>query len=105
MKKLLFVVIGCILLSCASATLTEKGMAVKYVTKEEAPKSCKKINEVYLDETKFEIANSVNEVQILLRNKTAEMGGNYLVIDVIEKHTPGDGRVWYTGNGRVYKCE
>ncbi len=102
MKKIVLFVVAAMFVSCASATLTKKGMEVKYVTKEEAPANCKKVNEVFMIGNEF--GADVNEIQIILRNKVAEMGGNFLVIDVIEKHQPGDGRLWYTGNGRAYKC-
>ena len=82
-----------IITSCAS--LTEKGKTVKYATKSEAPKGCKLIGEV-----EPWGAGSVSQLKIKMRNETGEKGGNYLVVDTIEKERNRA----YIGTGRAYKC-
>ena len=104
MKKILSLILVILLLgmfsSCAS-TLTVKGKEVKYFTKAEAPSNCKEIGEVELG---FPKPISVSEAKIKLRNKTAEMGGDFLVIDTIEVNGEGASK-YYDATGRAYKCE
>lgn len=106
MKKLMFAGI-CIcaisLLSCGSAQLTEGGKNVQYVTKQEAPKNYTKLGEVSVGETSF--ASSVAGAITMLRNETAKMGGDFLVIDVLEKFYGDNGTFWYGANGRAYKSK
>ena len=104
MKKVLGLILLVLLLgvfsSCASS-LTAKGKSVKYVTKSEAPSNCKEIGEV---EIGFPKAVSTSDAKVMLRNETAEKGGNFLVIDTIEVHYNDSGK-YYEAGGRAYKCE
>jgi hypothetical protein len=77
---------------------------VKYVTKTEAPQFCKKIGEVSVGSIIPLL--DMESVKNSMRNKTADMGGNYLVIDEIKTipaPTPG-ASTGYAGSGRAYKC-
>ncbi|HRX16329.1 MAG TPA: DUF4156 domain-containing protein [Spirochaetota bacterium] len=91
------------LAGCFSAQLKE-GAGVDYVTKKEAPAKCKKIGEVELSASNFEVAISASDVIVKLRNKTAIMGGDFLVVDIIEAESNNAGK-YYTGFGRAYKCK
>jgi hypothetical protein len=87
--------------SCAG--LNESGQHVKYATKSEAPKDCKELGEVSIG-TLFPLFDMVS-VKNSMRNKTAEMGGNYLVIDEIKSvHSANGSDSGYAGSGRAYQC-
>ena len=101
-SALIFMILLAVFTSSCMATLTKGGKSVKYVTKAEAPSDCKEIGEVELG---FPKGGSVSDVKIKLRNKTAEMGGNFLVIDTIEVAYDQNGGKYYDGSGRAYKCE
>ena len=93
---------GCVFFaSCAG--LSESAQNVKYATKSEAPAGCKEIGEVATGSLMpmFDMTSVKNS----LRNKTAEMGGNYLVVDEI-KNVPGanGSSNGYAGSGRAYQC-
>jgi len=103
MKKYLAVLLGSFFLfaGCMTVQLTDEAKKVEYVTKQEAPKEYKLIGPVEFGT--FEATSSVQNVIHTLLNKTAAMNGDFLVIDVIEKHYGAQGGSWYTGNGRAYK--
>lgn len=87
--------------SCTS--LNEAAKDVKYSTKSEAPKDCTEIGEVSVG-TLFPLYN-MESVKNSMRNKTTEMGGNFLVIDNIKSVANNTGSTnGYTGSGRAYKC-
>jgi hypothetical protein len=92
---------GCALFaSCAG--LSESAQNVKYVTKSEAPTGCKEIGEVSTGSLMpmFDMTSVKNS----LRNKTAEMGGNYLVVDEIKNVSGSNGSSnGYAGSGRAYQ--
>jgi hypothetical protein len=87
--------------SCAG--LKESAQNVKYSTKSEAPKDCSEIGEVSVGSilSLFDMTSVKNA----MRNKTAEMGGNYLVIDDIKSVRDANGGPGgYAGSGRAYRC-
>ncbi len=87
--------------SCAG--LNESAQTVKYSTKSEAPAGCKEIGEV--SSGSLVPLFDMTSVKNSLRNKTAEMGGNYLVIDAITNVSDTNGRSsGYAGSGRAYQC-
>jgi uncharacterized protein DUF4156 len=102
-NKLFFLLLSIIIarttFSCAS--LSEAGKGVKYATKAEAPSNCTELGEVT---DGFMGSGSIGDVKISMRNNTAEMGGNFLVIDTIEKGYNNNGSTYYKGSGRAYKC-
>ncbi len=83
--------------------LSESAQNVKYATKSEAPAVCKEIGEVSAGSLMpmFDMTSVKNS----LRNKTADLGGNYLVVDEI-KNVPGvnGSSNGYAGSGRAYRC-
>ena len=89
-------------ISCAS--LSEGGKKVQYLTKQEAGPEYELIGEVNVGQGLMSMgAFSVEDVKIKMRNQTAEMGGDLLVIDTIESHNNPDGSRRYSGTGRAYK--
>lgn len=103
MRKIIQLLIAAFLtstiLSCAT-TLTPEGQLVNLVTKKEAPAECELIDDVG---TGFSGKIDANSVKKTLRNQTAELGGNLVVVDTIEAHSGPDG-TFYKGTGRAYKC-
>jgi hypothetical protein len=104
-----------VLASCSS--LNESAQNVKYSTKSEAPKDCKELGEVSVGS--FLPHVTMESVKNEMRNKTAAMGGNFLVIDEIKSvssSTPpmvgsngfmmggGSSSSGYAGSGRAYQC-
>jgi len=86
----------------SAQTLTEGGKNVRYVVKEEAAKDCQELGEVSVGNESFGMPpTSIEEVKTRMRNKTAEMGGNFLVIDAISSLA----NVEFKGSGRAYKCK
>jgi hypothetical protein len=105
LKTILTVLMIVLALGYCSASLTPGGKMVKYVTKQEAPAGCEEIGEVALGA--FDKATSVTDAKVRMRNKAAEQGGNFLVIDTFEKTTMYNNNVqttYYDGSGRSYKC-
>ncbi len=86
---IMFIFVGC-------ASLTEAGKGVRVL--KEAPKNCKELGD--LSSGTFASKPSQTDVKNDLRNKTAEMGGNLLVLDSINSVFRGG----YSGSGRAFKC-
>jgi hypothetical protein len=102
-----------VLSSCVG--LNEAAQNVKYSTKSEASKDCKEIGEVSVGS--ILPLYTIESVKNAMRNKTTEMGGNFLVVDEIKgvpsvssvsnvaggagSYTSTNG---YTGSGRAYLC-
>src|SRR5271154_3977589 len=108
---------ACVLLLASCSGLNESAQNVKYSTKSEAPKDCKEIGEVSVGS--FLPHVTMESVKNEMRNKTAEMGGNFLVIDEIKSVTSstpptigsnglliggGSSSDGYSGSGRAYQC-
>jgi hypothetical protein len=119
MKKTGFYVLmaTCVLLLASCSGLNESAQNVKYSTKSEAPKDCKEIGEVSVGS--FLPHMTMESVKNEMRNKTAAMGGNFLVIDEIKSvssstpptvganglmTTGGSSSSGYAGSGRAYQC-
>ena len=89
--------------------LNEAAKSVKYSTKSEASKDCKEIGEVSVGS--IVTLYTIESVKNAMRNKTTEMGGNFLVIDEVKSVSSGSGvsntaggTSGYTGSGRAYQC-
>src|ERR1700733_1719228 len=108
---------ACVLLLASCSGLNESAQNVKYSTKSEAPKECKELGEVSVGS--FLPHVTMESVKNEMRNKTAAMGGNFLVIDEIKSvsnSTPpmvgsnglmmsgGSSSSGYAGSGRAYQC-
>ena len=101
-----FILILLSLLASGCIALTPGGTNVKYVTKAEAPKDCKLLGEVDVGagaEGFGPQPTNMRDLKILMRNKAAELGANFLVID----HSDSENReqsTTYSGSGRAYQC-
>jgi hypothetical protein len=119
MKKTGFCVLmaACVLLLASCSSLNESAQNVTYSTKSEAPKDCREIGEVSVGSIIAHL--TMESVKNEMRNKTAAMGGNFLVIDEIKSvssSTPptigsnglliggGSTSSGYAGSGRAYQC-
>ena len=106
-----------VLLLASCSGLNESAQNVKYSTKSEASKDCKELGEVSVGSFLPHI--TMESVKNEMRNKTAAMGGNFLVIDEIKSvssSTPpmvgsnglmtggGSSSSGYAGSGRAYQC-
>jgi hypothetical protein len=118
MSKILLSVVRAVatslfLSSCVG--LNEAAQNVKYSTKSEASKDCKEIGEVSVGS--ILPLYTIESVKNAMRNKTTEMGGNFLVIDEIKGVSSGSSvsnvvggtssytsTSGYTGSGRAYQC-
>ncbi len=105
MKKillLLFIFPVIFNLNCISPTkLSPGGRGVKLIMKEEAPDSARLIDDIECDQEE-----SVTSAKNCMRNKTAELGGNLVVIDTVEVSYPDPSNRYmkvYTANGRAYR--
>jgi len=89
-----------VVFSGCQTALTKEGSSVRVIMKEEPPAGAKMLATIESDM----LSNhpSIVSVQNDLRNKTAKLGGNLLVVDVIVA-TSGEGGITYSGNGRAYK--
>ena len=76
----------CVLLLASCSGLNESAQNVKYSTKSEASKDCKEIGEVSVGS--FLPHMTMESVKNEMRNKTASAGGNFLVIDSVERPSP-----------------
>ena len=104
MRHVSLTLLGLLMFGCIS--LTPGGTSVKYVTKAEAPKECKLLGEVDIGSGAMGFepqATNMRDAKILMRNKAAEMGANFLVIDDIESEN-GEHTKTYSASGRAYLC-
>ena len=88
--------------SACGTSLSQGGQQVNYSTKQEPPSDCEMIDSVYHEGT-FECEATVSSLQNALRNKTADLGGNFLVIDTIVTINTKDGSC-FKGAGRAFTC-
>lgn len=107
MQKSRFVIGVLLLASSACVKLDKRAEKVKYVTKAEAPASCSLLGEVEVSDQGFrgpgDIPQSLGELKTVMRNRTADLGGNFLVIDEMDT-VKGENGSEYMGTGRAYKC-
>jgi len=90
------------IIGCATI-LTKEGKFVKLFVKQEAPSNAEFLGDI---ETSFLGEPSVKGVKNYLRNKTAKMGGNLVVIDFIDvTYNRNDGTKMYSGDGRAYRVK
>ncbi len=78
--------------------LTEEGEKVKYVKNQEAPANCVEVGIV--SSGFIQLNMSENELMKQLRNKTANLGGNFLVVESVEASD-----ATFKGKGIAYKCQ
>lgn len=78
--------------------LTEDGEKVKYVKNKKAPANCEEVGTV--SSGFIQLNMSENELIKQLRNKTANLGGNFLVVESVEASD-----ATFKGKGTAYKCQ
>ncbi|PKL35999.1 MAG: hypothetical protein CVV44_17405 [Spirochaetae bacterium HGW-Spirochaetae-1] len=100
LKVSLILLVAMFVFSGCQTALTKEGGAVRIIMKEEPPAGAKML--ATIESGMFSNHPSVVSVQNDLRNKTAELGGNLLVVDVIVAKS-SEGGITYSGNGRAYK--
>ncbi len=101
---LLILLIFLSVLSCATyKELTLAGATVEYQEKGEPPKNAELLGTVQTNDSDSAVS-AIND----LRNKAAELGGNFLIVDIIsssirENFLTGLVETIYSASGRVYK--
>lgn len=90
-------------MSCMTTKPTVAGNDVEYAMKQEAPDEYIFIADISIGEGLEFGAKSISDLKVKMKNMTAELGGDFLVIDTIEKKDVGIMFGPYAGTGRVYK--
>jgi len=98
--------IGLALAGCATGIqLTDAGEGVRHVSRADMPTSCNLLGDVAIgippDAAR---PRTEEELIMLMRNKTGELGGNYVVLDSSTTEQDSDGRDYYRGRGIGYAC-
>ena len=92
--------VGCFSLSPGAKT-------VQFVVKADPPKGCQLVGSVDTKSGSAGLTISIlyeDDVHTILRNKVAERGGNFLVIDSITNAPDDDGTLVFNGAGRGFRC-
>jgi len=106
MKNLLVVLAAFLAVGCAtSISLTTRGTRVQHVAAADVPIGCEVLGDVPIgippDAAR---PRTEDELIILMRNKTGELGGNYVMVDSSDRRTGAAGETYWVGRGRAYHC-
>jgi hypothetical protein len=82
--------------SCATAPILAEGKEVRLLVKSEPDVSCKELGDVNTGNDWFK---NIEDVKVVLRNKSAALGANVATLDVLEND--GDLK---KGSGRAFQC-
>ena len=99
-----------ILLSIGSVgcfSLSPEAQKIQFVMKADPPKNCLFVGQVNTKTGTDGLTVSIlyeDDVTIILRNRVAKRGGNFLVIDTITSAPDENGVVAFTGLGRGFQC-
>ena len=96
MKHILTV--GLVLIASSCVSLTDGGKNVR-IGKTVPDKNCQEINTVYGEASMGSPAQKLESAQNELRNKTANLGGNFVVMDIAS-----GGYYGASIAGRAFKC-
>jgi hypothetical protein len=92
---------------CACSTtlqLTERGTTVTALDGSDVPDGCTIVGDVAIGiPPDAGRPPTEEELVILMRNKTGQMGGTHLVIEMRDRREDA-GSVHYVGRGRAYRC-
>jgi len=91
---------------CSTAImLTDQGEVVHVATDAELPGGCNLIGDIPIGlQSDAARPPTEGDLVILMRNKTGDQGGNYVVVDSKEQRgETEEGRFW-VGRGRAYNC-
>ncbi len=91
--------------ACSTALqLTDRGTLVTAVDGHVVPDGCTIVGDVGIGiPPDAGRPGTEEELVVLMRNKTGQMGGTHVVIDTSERREDG-GSVHYVGRGRAYRC-
>jgi len=95
-----------LLLGCSTALqLTDEGRAVRLVSRADMPTGCNLLGDVAIgippDAAR---PHTEEDLQILLRNKAGELGGNHVVTEMSQRHEDSSGQPYYRGRGTAFAC-
>lgn len=91
---------------CSTAIqLTDRGRLVNHITRADMPSGCNLLGDVAIG-IPPDAARPRTEADlvILMRNKSAEMGGNTLLVDDSEQREDSSGNPYFRGRGIAYAC-
>ena len=94
------------LAGCSTAIqLTDQGQGVRHITRADMPGGCNLLGDIAIgippDAAR---PRTEEELHILMRNKTGELGGNHLVVDSAQQREDASGNPYYRGRGIGYAC-
>ncbi len=94
-------VVGC----STAIQLTDRGRLVNHITRADMPSGCNLLGDVAIG-IPPDAARPRTEADlvILMRNKTAEVGGNTLLVDDSEQLEDSSGSPYFRGRGIAYAC-
>jgi|SaaInlStandDraft_5_1057022.scaffolds.fasta_scaffold135386_2 hypothetical protein len=98
MKKIITLAFVVLISGCTTFELTSSGKKVKLTKRE--PKNCKYIDDIEAKACGWDGCQGALQVKKVLRNKTAELGGNVVVLDTIGKGNTNH----VSMTGRAFKC-
>lgn len=95
-----------VLTACATGVaLTDGGHTVTRVTDADKPDGCRLIGDVAIGiPPDAAQPRTEDELVMLMRNKTSDMGGTHVVVDMSEERNAGTERPNWVGRGRAYDC-
>jgi hypothetical protein len=104
-SRVLLVLLTLGLGACSTALqLTDRGTLVTPIEGTHVPDGCTIVGDVGIGiPPDAGHPGTEEELVILMRNKTAEMGGSHVVIEMRDRREDG-GSVHYVGRGRAYHC-
>lgn len=96
-----------LLSGCTTAiALTDEGSQVRHGTRADMPPGCRLLGEVRIGiPPDAAMPPTEEDLIILMRNKAAEQGGNFVILDSSEQRDANeDGEVFWRGRGTAYEC-
>lgn len=96
-----------LLLGCnTSIALTEGGTRVRNGDRADMPPGCRLLSDVRVGiPPDAAMPPTREDLVVLMRNKTHEQGGNFVIIESVEERdTNDDGEVFFRGRGTSYAC-
>ena len=102
-RFIIFMSIG----SVGCFSLNPEAQKVQFVMKADPPKDCRFVGQVNTKTGTDGLTVSIlyeDDVTVILRNRVAKRGGNFLVIDKITSAPDENGAVAFVGLGRGFKC-
>ncbi|HHH27123.1 MAG TPA: hypothetical protein ENK57_02070 [Polyangiaceae bacterium] len=91
---------------CSTAIqLTDAGRGVQHVSRADMPTGCNLLGDIAIgippDAAR---PRTEEELHILMRNKTGELGGNHFVLDSMQEEQDASGAAYFRGRGIGYAC-